>query len=237
MFWLYASVLMIAFSIFMMTFYSTLIVPIFNKQTPLEDGELRDEIQKFSKKVGFKLDNIYVIDGSKRSSKANAYFSGLGSAKRIVLYDTLIKDLEVKELVGVLAHEIGHYKKKHTLQMLAFSIIQTVFMMFLLGLALSVPQISQALGAQTASFHVGVIAFGILFTPISIILGIFGAILSRKNEYEADAYAKQNYDAKYLRSALIKLSKNNLSNLQPHPAYEFVHYSHPTTLKRLEALK
>jgi len=237
MFWVYASILIIGFSIFMMMFYSTLIVPIFNKQTPLESGELRDEIEKFAKKVWFKLDNIFVIDGSKRSSKANAYFSGIGSSKRIVLYDTLIKDLEIKELVAVLAHEIGHYKKKHTLQMLAVSVIQTLFMMFLLGLALSLPQISQALWAQQSSFHVGVIAFWILFTPISIILGILSSLMSRKNEYEADAYAKQHYEEKYLRSALIKLSKNNLSNLRPHSAYEFVYYSHPTTLKRLAALK
>lgn len=237
MFWVYASILTIGFSIFMMMFYSTLIVPIFNKQTPLEKWKLRDEIEKFAEKVWFKLDNIFVIDGSKRSSKANAYFSGLGSAKRIVLYDTLIKDLNTKELVAVLAHEIGHYKKKHTLQMLWFSVIQTLFMMYLLWLALALPEISQALGAEVSSFHVGVIAFGILFTPISIVLGIFASLLSRKNEYEADAYAKKYYDAKHLSNALIKLSKNNLSNLRPHPAYEFVYYSHPTTLKRLEALK
>ncbi len=237
MFWIYASILIVWFSVFMMMFYSTLIVPIFNKQTPLEKWELRDEIEKFAKKVWFKLDNIFVIDGSKRSSKANAYFSGIGSSKRIVLYDTLIKDLEVKELVAVLAHEIGHYKKKHTMQMLALSIVQTLFMMYLLGLALSLPEISQALWSQASSFHVWVIAFWILLTPVSIILGIFSSMLSRKNEYEADAYAKQNYKAKYLQSALIKLSKNNLSNLRPHSAYEFVYYSHPTTLKRLAALK
>ncbi|MCD5380610.1 M48 family metallopeptidase [Candidatus Gracilibacteria bacterium] len=237
LFWLYAWGLITFFSVFMMMFYSSVIVPIFNKQTPLEAGELRSGIQAFADKVGFTLDNIFVIDGSKRSSKANAYFSGFGPKKRIVLYDTLIADLETEELVAVLAHEIGHYKRKHTLQMLAFSIIQTGAMLYILGLALNYEEISQALGATTGSFHVGAIAFGILFTPISIILGTLGSVLSRKNEYEADAFAKQNYDAEKLESALIKLSRNNLSNLQPHPAYEFFHYSHPTVLKRLEALR
>jgi len=237
LFWLYAWGLITFFSVFMMMFYSSIIVPIFNKQTPLEDGELRTGIQAFADKVWFTLDNIFVIDGSKRSSKANAYFSGFGPKKRIVLYDTLIKDLEVEELVAVLAHEIGHYKRKHTLQMLAFSIIQTWAMLYILGLALNYWEISQALWATTGSFHVWAIAFGILFTPISIVLGTLWSILSRKNEYEADDFAKQNYNAEKLESALIKLSRNNLSNLQPHPAYEFFHYSHPTVLKRLEALR
>ncbi|MDD3646698.1 MAG: M48 family metallopeptidase [Candidatus Gracilibacteria bacterium] len=235
-FWLYTWIIMTVFSVFMMMFYSSLIVPLFNKQTPLEAGELRDAIESFAKKVGFKLDNIYVIDGSKRSSKANAYFSGFGPKKRIVLYDTLIKDMDVEELVAVLAHEIGHYKRKHTFQMLAFSIIQTGFMLYLLGLMLGVDEVSQALGASEASFWVGAIAFGILFTPVSIVLSLIANILSRKNEYQADEYAGKNYKANKLQSALIKLSRNNLSNLRPHPAYEFFHYSHPTVLKRLSAL-
>jgi len=236
-FWLYAWLVITFFSIFMMMFYSSLIVPLFNKQTPLEKWELRDAIEDFAKKVGFKLDNIYVIDWSKRSSKANAYFSWFGPKKRIVLYDTLIKDLNTDELVAVLAHEIGHYKKKHTLQMLAFSIIQTWIMLYILGLALKVPEVSQALGAQEWSFWVWVVAFWILFTPISIIFSLIWNILSRKNEYEADEFAKLNYNSESLRNALIKLSRNNLSNLRPHPAYEFFHYSHPTVLKRLDALK
>ena len=178
-FWIYAWLVITAFSVFMMMFYSSLIVPLFNKQTPLEKWELRDAIESFAKKVWFKLDNIYVIDWSKRSSKANAYFSGFWPKKRIVLYDTLIKDLDTKELVAVLAHEIGHYKKKHTLQMLAFSIIQTWFMLYILGLTLDVDEISKALWAKQASFHIWIIAFGILFTPMSIILSLFWNILSR----------------------------------------------------------
>ncbi len=236
-FWWYAWILMTFISVFFMMFYSSIIVPIFNKQTPLESGELRDAIQKFADKVGFKLDNIFVIDGSKRSSKANAYFSGFGPKKRIVLYDTLIADVTTDELVAVLAHEIGHYKRKHTLQMLAFSTLQTGFMLYVFGLALSFPEVSQALGSSEWSFHVGSIAFGILFAPISIIMGLFASILSRKNEYQADEFAGQNLDPELLISALKKLSRNNLSNLTPHPAFEFFYYSHPNPIKRFAALR
>lgn len=236
-FWIWAWAIMTAFSIFMMAFYSSIIVPLFNKQTLLEDGELKDAIKAFSKKVGFKLDNIYVIDGSKRSSKANAYFSGFWKKKRIVLYDTLIHDLTTDEIVSVLAHEIGHSKKRHTIQMLIFSIVQTWFLLYILSLSLSIPVISYALWAVTPSFHMGVLAFSILFTPISIVLGVLWNILSRKNEYEADAYASHYYWPEALQSALKKLSVSNLSNLNPHPVYEFFHYSHPTVLKRLKAME
>lgn len=235
-FWLYAWIVITLISVFMMMFYSSLIVPIFNKQTPLEKWELRDAIEDFAKKVGFKLDNIFIIDWSKRSSKANAYFSWFWPKKRIVLYDTLVKDLDTEELVWVLAHEIWHYKRKHTLQMLVFSILQTWFMLFIFGLALKFPEVSQALWASKWSFWVWAIAFGILFTPISIVLGLFWNILSRKNEYEADEFAWLNYKPEKLKSALIKLSRNNLSNLRPHPVYEFFNYSHPTVLKRLKFL-
>lgn len=235
-FWLYAWGISIAFTLFFMMFYSSLIVPLFNKQTPLEDGELKKAINDFAKKVGFTCADIYVIDGSKRSSKANAYFSGFWPKKRIVLFDTLIKDLTTQELVAVLAHEIGHYKRKHTLQMLAFSIIQTGFMFYIFALALGIENVSLALGASESSFHVGAVAFGILFTPISVILGMLGSVLSRKNEYEADAYAKEFSNAGDLVESLKKLSRNNLSNLRPHPAYEFFYYSHPTVLRRIKEL-
>jgi len=236
-FWIYAWVISVWFSLFFMMFYSSLIVPLFNKQTPLEEGELRDAIEWFANKVGFTGTDIYVIDGSKRSSKANAYFSGFWPKKRIVLFDTLIKDLSVEELVAVLAHEIGHYKRKHTLQMLALSTIQTGIILYIFALALSLPAVSMALWGQTQSFHLGAVAFGILFTPISMIFGMLTSVFSRKNEYEADAYAKEYYSGDHLSNALIKLSRNNLSNLRPHPAYEFFYYSHPTVLKRLKALK
>ncbi len=236
-FWIYAWIIITLFSMFMMMFYSSLIVPLFNKQTPLESWKLRDAIESFAKKMWFKLDNIFIIDWSKRSSKANAYFSGFWPKKRIVLYDTLIKDLEIEELVSVLAHEIWHYKKKHTLQMLVFSIIQTWFMLFILWLTLKLPEFSQALWANRWSFWVWAIAFSILFTPISIFLWLMWNVFSRKNEYEADRFAWVNYKSEKLISSLIKLSRNNLSNLTPHPMYEFFYYSHPTVLKRIEALK
>ncbi len=235
-FWLFAWGFVTILSIFMMMFYSSIIVPIFNKQTPLGEWKLRDDIENFASSVWFKLDNIYVIDGSKRSSKANAYFAWFWPKKRIVLFDTLIKDLTNNELVAVLAHEIGHYKKKHTLQMLAFWLTQTFIMFFVLWLALNYTEISFALWANSYSFAVSLVAFGILFTPLSIIFWLFWNILSRRNEYQADEYAALNYKPKKLRSALIKLSRNNLSNLTPHPIYEFFHYTHPSVLKRLKAL-
>lgn len=236
-FWLYTWGIITFFSLFMMMFYSNIIVPLFNKQTPLEEWELKKAIQDFASKVWFQLDNIYVIDGSKRSSKANAYFTGLGPKKRIVLYDTLIKNMTIDEIVAVLAHEIGHYKRKHTFQTLVFSIIQTGFMLYILSLTLWIKEVSLALGGKEASFHIGIIAFSFLFTPLSLILWMFANVLSRRNEYQADEFAGRNYNPESLQNALKKLSVNNLSNLRPHPAYEFFYYSHPTVLKRLQFLE
>ena len=237
MFWIYAWILVSAFSIFMVMFYSNIIVPLFNKQTPLEDGALRDAIQQFSKKAGFKLDNIFVINGSKRSTKANAYFTGLGAKKRIVLYDTLINDMEIEEITAVLAHEIGHYKKKHVIQSLLISLVQTGIVLFIFSLLIDSPVLSKALGVEEPNFHIGLVAFGILYSPVSFVLGIFMNILSRKNEYQADTFAAENYNPDALASALKKLSVKNLSNLTPHPRYVFFHYSHPPLLQRLAHLK
>lgn len=236
-FWIYAWIFMTCISLFIMMFYSSVIVPLFNKQTPLEDWELKTAINDFARKVWFKLDNIFVIDWSKRSSKANAYFTGIWAKKRIVLYDTLINDLSKEELVWVLAHEIWHYKRKHVWQMLSFSIIQTWFMLYIFSLMINNAEIAQAMWATNSSFHIWIIAFSILFVPISLVLWIITNIISRKNEYQADDFAKQNYDAKHLVNALKKLSVNNLSNLKPHSFYEFIHYSHPTVLKRIEQLE
>lgn len=237
LFWVYAWILISVFSIFMAMFYSNIIVPLFNKQTPLEDGELRDAISAFSQKVGFKLDNIFVIDGSKRSTKANAYFTGLGAKKRIVLYDTLIKDMTTDEIVAVLAHEIGHNKKKHVIQGLLIGLVQTGIVLFVFGLLIGNPKLSSALGVNEPNFHIGLVAFGVLYSPISFFTGIFMNILSRKNEYEADRFAAENFKPEALASALKKLSVNNLSNLTPHKLYVFFHYSHPTLLQRLDHLK
>ncbi len=235
-FWFFAWLAISLFSVFMTMFYSTLIVPLFNKQTPLAQGELRDSIEKFATKVGFKLDNIFVIDGSRRSKKANAYFSGLGAKKRIVLYDTLIVEHTTDEMVAVLAHEVGHYKKKHTRTNIILSVAQTGLMLFILSLFIGNPLLSQALGATEGSFHMGILAFGILYSPISMILGLGMNYLSRKHEYAADRFAGEKFNPEALQVALKKLSVNNLSNLRPHPAYVFVYYSHPPVLKRLEAL-
>lgn len=236
-FWLYAWGLMTFITVFMNLFYSKLIVPIFNKQTPLENGELKIDIENFVKKVGFNLDNVFVIDGSKRSTKANAYFSGFGKQKRVTLYDTLINDLETDEIVAVLAHEIGHYKKKHIIYNLFFSILSTGLTFYILSLLVGNVTLSQALGVETASFHIALIAIGILYVPISEITSLLMNALSRKFEYQADDYAKENFNPNALISALKKLSKNSLSNLTPHPLYVKIHYSHPTLLQRFVNLK
>jgi STE24 endopeptidase len=236
-FWWYAWILITVFSVFINLFYSELIVPLFNKQTPLPEGSLRTMIEAFSQKTGFRLKNIYIIDGSKRSTKANAYFSGFGPKKRIVLYDTLQKELSEEEIVAVLAHEIGHYKKKHVLLTLLFSVITTGIMLFLLSVVVSSPSLSQALGSQNSSFHLGLIVFGILYSPLSLVIGLLTNWISRKNEFAADHFVKEKFKPEILAEALKKLSVKNLSNMLPHPAYVFFHYSHPSLLQRLEKLE
>ncbi len=236
-FWLIALGLVTLVSLFLTMFYSNLIVPLFNKQTPLEEGSLRGKIEEFAVNAGFKLDNIYVMDGSKRSSKANAYFTGLGPKKRIVLFDTLIEDLEEEEIVAVLAHEVGHYKKKHSTTGLILATVQSAIMFYLFSLFVGVDSFAVALGGSEASFHLGLVAFGVLYSPISMLTGLLTNALSRHNEYQADNFAKDKYEADSLISSLKKLSKNNLSNLTPHPAYVFFHYSHPPLLQRIRSLK
>jgi STE24 endopeptidase len=236
-FWILAWGTITLFSIIVTMFYSSLIVPLFNKQTPLGHGALRDAIETFALKLDFHITDIYVMDGSRRTAKANAYFSGLGPRKRIVLYDNLINEYSQEELVAILAHEIGHLKKRHVLKSLVISTAETGLLLFLFSIIAVSPALSLALGAQQPSFHLTLLAFGILYSPISTLLGIFMNTFSRKNEYEADRFAGEHYDPKYLMSALKKLSVNHLSNLKPHKAYVFVHYSHPPLLNRLEALR
>jgi len=236
-FWLWAWAIITVFALFMNLFYARLIVPLFNKQTPLAEGTLRSKIETYANTVGFTLDKIFVIDGSKRSTKANAYFSGFGKEKRITLYDTLINDLEDDEIVAVLAHEVGHYKKNHIIINLVASIATTGFTLWLLSLFIGSPLLSEALHVSQPSFHIGLIAFGVLYTPVSEVTGLLMNYLSRKFEYQADNYAKNTFSAPPLISALKKLSKNSLSNLTPHPAYVFMHYSHPTLLERFKSLK
>ena len=230
--WLSLSILMLLINMF----YADIIVPIFNKLKPLESGSLREKIEQYSQKVGYSLKNIYVIDGSKRSSKANAFFSGLGPRKTIALYDTLIANHTEEELVAVLAHEVGHYKKKHIVTSLILTILQLGLMSYLLEICLKQNEISEALGGNEPVFHLGLLAFTILYSPIGTILSVLMNINSRKNEFEADNYAKETYSGDSLSLALKKLSVDNLSNLYPHPFYTFLHYSHPPLLHRLEAL-
>ena len=236
-FWIYTWIMAAVVVLFMNLFYSRLIVPLFNKQTPLREGSLKAAIENYAKNVGFELQHIFVIDGSKRSTKANAYFSGFGREKRITLFDTLINDLSEEEIVAVLAHEVGHYKRKHIIFNLVASLSLTGLTLFLLSLFINNPQISLAIGVSSPSFHAGLIGFVLLYSPISEITGLAMNYLSRKFEFQADNYAKMTFEATPLVSSLKKLSKNNLSNLTPHPAYVFVHYSHPPLIERIRNLK
>jgi STE24 endopeptidase len=236
-FWIWFSLVAAMFILFVNMFYTSLILPLFNKLTPLQEGELKSAIEAFSKKVNFPLDNIFIIDGSKRSKKANAFFSGMGKKKKIVLYDTLISNHTTEELVAVLAHEVGHFKKRHIVWGYVFSVLQIVFTLFVLSQIVFNENVSLALGGSVWSIHLNLLAFGILFSPISGITGLLMNMYSRKNEFEADAYAKETFDGRALTNALKKLSVDSLSNLYPHPLYVFFHYSHPPLLKRLEALK
>jgi STE24 endopeptidase len=231
-FWIIISALIICMNMF----YTSLLLPLFNKLTPLGDGALKDAIQAYCRKENFPVDNIYIMDGSKRSNKANAFFSGFGKKKKIVLFDTLVDQHSIPELIAILAHEAGHFKKKHIIQMMVLSVFQIGVYLFLLSLLIKNENLSIALGASSNSIALNLIGFGLLFSPLSTITGIFINLLSRKNEYEADAFAAQTSSSTDLGIALKNLSKKNLSNLTPHPAYVFLHYSHPPVTKRLDAM-
>jgi len=237
LFWVWVWLAFFSFSLFMAYFYSNLIVPLFNKQTPLESGILRNSIEVFCTKANFPLDNVYVIDGSKRSNRANAYFTGFGKRKRIVIYDTLRAQLSEDEIVAVLAHEIGHYKCKHVIKGLISSFFQMGGTMFLLSLFISKPIFIEAFGLNAPAIHVGLLSFAILYSPLSLLIGLVGNYFSRKNEYQADAFASSFGLTEALISGLKKLSANNLSNLTPHALYVFFHYSHPPLLERIRAMR
>ncbi|MDF2157512.1 M48 family metallopeptidase [Algoriphagus sp. CAU 1675] len=232
-FWIIAALFMVLVNLF----YTAWILPLFNKLTPLEDGELKEQILGYARSVDFPLDNIFVMDGSKRSAKANAFFSGFGKRKKVVLYDTLLEQHPTEELVAVLAHEIGHYKKKHILWGMVTSILQVGLLLFLLGQFIFSETMSEALGGETWSAQLNIIGFTMLFTPISMVLGIGMNWLSRKNEFEADAFAKNTFSGKPLAEALKTLSVKTLSNINPDPWYVFVNYSHPPLLERLKRLE
>ncbi len=232
-FWIVAS----SFMVLVNVFYTAWILPLFNSLTPLEDGELKDQIISYSRSVDFPLGNIFVMDGSKRSSKANAFFSGFGRRKKIVLYDTLLEQHPPDELVAVLAHEVGHYKKKHIMWGMLTSILQVGLLLFLLAQFIFSEPMSIALGGEVWSAHLNILGFTMLFSPISMILAIGRNWLSRKNEFEADTFAKETFSGRPLAEALKTLSVKTLSNINPHPWYVFVNYSHPPLLERLERLE
>ena len=233
-FWIAAWAVVAIFSIIMFMFGTSVILPLFNKVKPLEAGPLRTEIEKYCASQGYSLRRLFVMDASKRSTKANAFFSGLGKSKTIVLFDTLIAKLDTKETVAVLAHEVGHYKLKHTLRMFISSNIQSFAIFFLLGQLLGNEKLSQALGVATPSFHISALAFFLLLTPINTILGLINNSLTRRDEHSADIYAAKTYSGTAIKSGLKKISTDSLSNLSPHPLYVAFNYSHPPLTQRMQ---
>ena len=238
-FWLVGWLVVTAISLFMFIFGTRIFLPMFNKLKPLREGELRSEVEAYCQSQGFPLSKLWEMDASKRSTKLNAFFSGMGKVKIIGLYDTLIEKLTTKETVAVLAHEVGHYKRKHVFTMFAFSNVQTLVIFVLLGSLLGNPNLSKALGSDAPSFHLSMIAFFLLFTPVSTVLGLINNSFSRYNEYQADQYSIDTYPGArdHMYSALKKLSVESLKNLNPHPWYVAVHYTHPPILDRLANLK
>lgn len=235
-FWILGWLILSIFSLVMFMFGTTLILPLFNKLKPLEEGELKDEILQYCAKEGYAIGRLFVMDASKRSSKANAFFAGLGKSKTIVLFDTLLEKLSTKEIMAVLAHEIGHYKKKHTLAGFLLSITQSLLIFAVLGWALRFPELSNALGSDIKSFHLSILAFFIIFSPLSFALDLITNSISRRNEYEADRFAKETYASDPLKSGLITIATDSLANLSPHPLAVKIYATHPPLLERLQAL-
>ncbi len=235
--WLYAWTAVTVFTLIVQFIAPRWIMPLFNKFEPLAEGELRKKIHHYAAKVSFTLEGIYVIDGSRRSGKSNAFFTGFGKNKRIALFDTLIENHTDEELVAVLAHEIGHYKKKHIIKNMVTGILQTGVMFLLLSIFLNASGLYEAFYMEQASVYAGLIFFGLLYAPVEMILSIFMQMLSRKHEFEADNYAAATYKAEPMVEGLKKLSKDNLSNLTPHPFYVFLNYSHPPVLRRIQAIR
>jgi STE24 endopeptidase len=215
----------------------TWIMPLFNKFTPLEAGELKSAILSYAGSINFPIENVYVMDGSRRSSKSNAFFTGFGKHRRIVLFDTLIKQHTTGELLAVLAHEMGHYKKKHILQTMALGILQMGIMLYLLSIFISYQGLFDAFYMPQKSVYAGLIFFAMLYSPLDFFIGIFMQMLSRRNETAADRFsAETTHDPQSMVTALKKLSVHNLTNLRPHPVYVFLNYSHPPVLQRIREL-
>jgi STE24 endopeptidase len=236
--WLWAWAALAVIQLFILFIAPVVILPLFNRFTPLEEGELRSKIEAFAAAQHYKLSGIFKIDGSRRSTKSNAYFTGFGKTKRIALFDTLIEKHTVGELIGVLAHEIGHCKLGHIKKSIGISLASSLLMFFILSLFISRPGLYEAFGIDGTPLYAGFVCFGFLYAPISMLLGLLGNILSRKHEYEADAFAAETTgEPGEMISALKKLSVDNLSNLTPHPLKVFLEYSHPPVLERINALR
>jgi len=236
--WLYAALTVIIFELIMLFVAPVLIMPLFNKYVPIEDGELKTELENYAKRENFKMKGLFKMDGSKRSSKTNAFFTGFGRFRRIVLFDTLIAKHTVPELVSVLAHEMGHYKKGHIKKFMIMSFLNTFIMFFILSFFVSNEGLFEAFSMETVSVYASLVFFGFLYTPISMFLSVIQNIVSRKYEYEADRYAVETYKKpEAMTEALKKLSVDNLSNLTPHKLKVFMEYSHPPVLERIKAIK
>jgi STE24 endopeptidase len=235
--WVYGWMGFVVFSLILQYVAPTWIMPLFNKFTPPQPGELREAILSYARSVNFPVKNVFVMDGSRRSTKSNAFFTGFGRNKRIALFDTLIDKHTVPELVAVLAHEIGHHKKKHILQGTIISILHAGLLFFLLSIFLRSPGLYDAFYMGQPSIYSGLLFFGLLYTPLEMVLSLAMNVLSRKNEYEADGFAAETIGhPQELVEALKKLHTGNLSNLTPHPFYVFLHYSHPPLLERVRAI-
>jgi STE24 endopeptidase len=236
--WIYCWIAVTVFSLILQYVAPTWIMPLFNKFTPLEPGELKEAILNYAHSVNFPVKNVFVMDGSKRSAKSNAFFTGFGHNKRIALFDTLIKKHTVPELIAVLAHEIGHYKKKHILQGTIINILHLGVLFFVLSIFLGSSGLYDAFYMEQQSIYSGIVFFGLLYTPLEMVLSVIMHALSRKNEYEADRFATETIrHPQHLIEALKKLYAGNLSNLMPHPFYVFINYSHPPLLQRIRAIQ
>ncbi len=236
--WLYCWIAVTLYMLAVQYIAPTWIMPLFNKFILLEEGELKQAIISYARSIDFPLENVFVMDGSKRSGKSNAFFTGFGKHRRIVLFDTLIKQHKISELVAVLAHEMGHYKKKHIQKTLIIGIVQMGVMFFLLSMFISYQGLFDAFYMDKKSIYAGLIFFGLLYSPVELFTGILMQMFSRKNEYEADKFSVETTkDQRSMVNALKKLSVNNLSNLLPHPMYVFLNYSHPPVLKRIKAIE
>jgi len=214
------------------------IMPLFNKFTPMQEGELKEAILRYMRSLGYNIDNVFIMDGSKRSSKSNAFFAGVGGSKRVALFDTLIEKHSMPELVAVLAHEIGHYKKRHIQQGIAISIAHTGLLFFLLSVFVDSPGLFQAFYMEQQPIYAGLLFFDLLYSPIELLLSILLHMISRRHEYQADSFVAETIEEpRSLVDALKRLSATNLSNLAPHPFYVFLNYSHPPLLQRVQAIQ